>query len=313
MSPKVKKQKIEDKDKDKGKETVETKDISTSPEKGLFNDLAPELFINICKFLSPKDLSKLLLACRRFHNFLSTVDSFSTELIWREARLTFFPTYDLPPPEGVSECDYLRLLVERGCKLCGKKTTGPAQIHWEFVVRCCHDCFLSNIIYDHRLSSVASIPDELIPALPYGRRYNCQVYWIPQVKKICEEYNAIPKGEQANWLKEHIAKAQRAVKEKLPRQASRVRANNQKKNERQQEIKSRVELMLKETDEYGNLKFERDRVTKLGTIYWWAITADYTNKFTDLAWHRLRRKIESEYYKNISMDIAASRIIGRNN
>src|SRR5206468_1047979 len=47
--------------------------------------LAPELFIKICAELSPKDLLSLAQVCRSFHSYLTSENSTSTNLIWKQA------------------------------------------------------------------------------------------------------------------------------------------------------------------------------------------------------------------------------------
>ena len=47
----------------------------------------------------------------------------------------------MPPPEGMSEEKYVDLLLTiRGCQIC-KRNNKYCEIHWEFGVRCCKDCF----------------------------------------------------------------------------------------------------------------------------------------------------------------------------
>ncbi|CAB4467522.1 unnamed protein product [Rhizophagus irregularis] len=103
--------------------------------------IPPEIFAKFCTFLSPNDLFNLSQVCRKFRGYLYAPNSFSTQQIWKISRLQFMPKEDMPPPEGMSEEKYVRLLItERGCQIC--KKTKECKIYWEFEVRCCEKCFL---------------------------------------------------------------------------------------------------------------------------------------------------------------------------
>ena len=108
-------------------------------------NLPPELFIEICSFLSPADLFTLSQVCRKFREYLCAPNSFDTQQIWKKSRLQFIPKEDMPPPEGMSEEQYAKLLImERGCQIC--KRNKKCKIYWEFTVRCCEECYSNNTV-----------------------------------------------------------------------------------------------------------------------------------------------------------------------
>src|SRR3954454_21553921 len=104
-----------------------------------------ELFIEICLFLPPVDLLTLSQVCRKFRGYLCAPNSYTTQQIWKESRLKFMPKENMLPPKGMSEEKYVELLMtERGCQVC--KRNKVCEIHWEFGVRCCYNCFSKNTI-----------------------------------------------------------------------------------------------------------------------------------------------------------------------
>jgi hypothetical protein len=108
-------------------------------------NLPPEVFAKLCIFLPPADLLTLSQVCRKFLGYLCAPNSFSTQQIWKESRLQFMPEEDMPPPKGMNEKKYVELLMtERGCQIC--KRVKSCNIHWEFEVRCCEECFLKKTV-----------------------------------------------------------------------------------------------------------------------------------------------------------------------
>src|ERR1043165_2144753 len=99
----------------------------------------PELFGKFCSFLPPADLFTLSQVCRKFREYLCAPNSFSTQQIWKRTRLQFMPKEKMPPPEGMSEEEYVELLmVEQGCQVC--KRNKECKVYWEFRIRCCEKC-----------------------------------------------------------------------------------------------------------------------------------------------------------------------------
>jgi hypothetical protein len=106
--------------------------------------LPPELFIIICSFLPPNDLYSLSKVCRKFHEYLSTSNSSTTQQIWKESRLKFMPNETMPPPEGMIEKRYVELLmINLGCQICKQN---KCELCWGLEIRCCEECLLNNCV-----------------------------------------------------------------------------------------------------------------------------------------------------------------------
>ncbi|CAG8706029.1 10216_t:CDS:1, partial [Scutellospora calospora] len=71
------------------------------------------MFINICQYLPPKDLLSLARVCKRFNGYLSSETSTTTQEIWRVSRISYLPYLQMPPPEGMTERQYVKLVLER--------------------------------------------------------------------------------------------------------------------------------------------------------------------------------------------------------
>ncbi|RGB41611.1 hypothetical protein C1646_810567 [Rhizophagus diaphanus] len=144
--------------------------------------IPPEIFTKFCTFLSPNDLFTLSQVCRKFRGYLYAPNSFSTQQIWKTSRLQFMPKEDMPPPEGMSEEKYVRLLItERGCQIC--KKTKECKIYWEFEVRCCEKCFLK------KTSSI----------MPCVRVHKLH-YWKEQIDFVYSQYCGLSRENLQTWL-----------------------------------------------------------------------------------------------------------------
>ncbi|GBB83605.1 hypothetical protein RclHR1_01030020 [Rhizophagus clarus] len=104
----------------------------------LATQIPPEIFINICQDLPPIDLLSLARVCKKFYLYLCSTNSTTTQEIWKNSRLTFLPFVQMPPPEGMSELQYVKLVTERGCQFCKKARI--RKVYWAFLVRCCRKC-----------------------------------------------------------------------------------------------------------------------------------------------------------------------------
>ncbi|CAB4410888.1 unnamed protein product [Rhizophagus irregularis] len=144
--------------------------------------IPPEIFAKFCTFLSPNDLFTLSQVCRKFRGYLYAPNSFSTQQIWKISRLQFMPKEGMPPPEGMSEEKYVRLLItERGCQIC--KKTKECKIYWEFEVRCCEKCFLE------KTSSI----------MPCVRVHKLH-YWKEQIDLLYSQYCGLSRENLQTWL-----------------------------------------------------------------------------------------------------------------
>jgi len=127
----------------------------------------------------PKFLLDARLVCRDFRDVLKS------QTIWREARQhTFEALTDLGCPEGLTEMQYVDLLVNRGCQIkpCIRQET--RKIYWPFMLRMCENCLAQQVQggWNHSLEVAAyrkyrldlepevrdTIPELLMSLLPAG-------------------------------------------------------------------------------------------------------------------------------------------------
>ncbi|CAG8585819.1 23167_t:CDS:10 [Cetraspora pellucida] len=166
----------------------------------------PELFINILYFCNPQTLLSLSKVCRQFAMYLNASDSSITTKIWRDSRKGFLNNLKLDPPEGMTEKEYCKLSVERGCMVCGIPRI--RKVYWAFRVRCCTACLEKMTISDYRIESELGIPSCVLFGLPYvqqqkwARRrgsFIVRIYLVKQVKDAHKEYKEVPAKERKDW------------------------------------------------------------------------------------------------------------------
>ncbi|CAI2166826.1 9532_t:CDS:2 [Funneliformis geosporum] len=282
----------------------------------LFITLPPEMFINICQNLPPVDLLSLARACKRFNGFLSAEASMTTQEIWKASREMFLPYLQLPPPDGMTERQYVRLVLERGCQFCGK--TKIRKVYWEFLVRCCEVClkkktlrkedikqdYFLNEKADDVLAGLAYIPSWHRRAWDRGTKNRpSSLYWTKDFLAANEEYQKVPHTLRIEWIRkkreEGDAKMKEAVKRKLETDKelrNKMLENTIKRNERASQIQSRIADMKSEKNEYGIAKYSE---TLMETQAYLNSTRYMNTKspqpFTDRAWALLKKKLIKEY------------------
>ncbi|KAF0348686.1 f-box domain contaning protein [Gigaspora margarita] len=294
----------------------------------IFTTIPPEMFINICQYLPPVDLLSLARVCKRFNGFLSTEHSITTQEIWRASRAEYLPFLQMPPPDGMSERQYIRLVFERGCQFCGKGKI--RKVYWEYNVRSCEQCLKERTIrqdeiqkqimskalgfdmpnmycLEEIISGLTFIPSWSRRAWDRGiKRRPSSVYWIAHVIEALEEYKKIPMyppSLRREWLKqkreEGAAKMKEVVKRKLDTDKDlriKNKENSQKKLDRLTTIKSKFNLMKLERNSNNCLKYDEtlDDCPSYRN-YTLTNTRLSTQPFTDRAWSLLRKKLEKEY------------------
>ncbi|CAG8739782.1 10136_t:CDS:2, partial [Funneliformis caledonium] len=284
----------------------------------LFITLPPEMFINICQNLPPVDLLSLARACKRFNGFLSAETSMTTQEIWKASREMFLPYLQLPPPDGMTERQYVRLVLERGCQFCGK--TKIRKVYWEFLVRCCEDCLkertlrkedikqdffkLQNVRADDVLAGLAYIPSWHRRAWDRGTKNRpSSLYWTKDYLAAYEEFKEIPHTLRIEWIRkkreEGDAKMKEAVKRKLETDKelrNKMHENSIKRSERALQIQSRILEMKSEKNEYGIAKYSDTLMeTNAYTNATKYINLKSPQPFTDRAWALLKKKLIKEY------------------
>ncbi|GFP92538.1 F-box protein skip31 [Phtheirospermum japonicum] len=90
--------------KDIGRLSTESRQLTTRIETGMFSHIPPELFFHILKFLSSEDLVSCSLVCR----YLNCAAS--DESLWRRL---YCMRWGLLPPEKPRECAWKKLYIQR--------------------------------------------------------------------------------------------------------------------------------------------------------------------------------------------------------
>ncbi|KAG9293166.1 hypothetical protein G9A89_010503 [Geosiphon pyriformis] len=267
--------------------------------------LAPELFIHICKFVPPEDLISLSHVCRKFYGYLTSESCTSTNVMWRESRLGFLEHFSVPPPTFMSEQEYIKLIIGKGCQLCPERRPRTYWISWTFLAS------------QPDIESKYGIPSKIFLALPYidnggNPFYNMQFntaspmitrkYWLPQAKKLHQEYLLTGIDERPALLKKRQNYAFQLMstqhdrwRNELMFKHSQIQDRQEAKSTRREEIKRRVEIMLKETLPDGTLCFERNWILNFSEVYRKALKAPSTRPFTNRAWSIFRGKLVTEY------------------
>ncbi|CAI2176650.1 358_t:CDS:2 [Funneliformis geosporum] len=186
-----------------------------------FTVIPSEIFVEICRFLTPWDLDAISLVCSKFHEYLTCPTSSTTMNIWRTSRKStiFFP--QLPLPEGMNERDYcLVSMLERGCQFCNEKFDN-IRIYWIFRVRSCWNCIMVRTI---RISQRQSVPN-FTAGLPYATfreegmfGYQCKAFWKSDFRFAEIELSKIKKSERMNWIEEKRAKCEHLLTDALERE-----------------------------------------------------------------------------------------------
>ncbi|CAG8560622.1 355_t:CDS:2, partial [Scutellospora calospora] len=276
--------------------------------------IPPEIFINICQDLPPSDLLSLAQVCKKFHAYLCSTYSKTTQEIWRNSRSQFLLYAKMPPPDNMDERLYVKLLSERGCQFCNKSRI--RRIYWAFRVRCCKSCLdertmrLDQIRRD--LLSKFSIPDDILCGLTYTTGFYkwgwdrspkhrpANLYWREDVYRVYNEYIKLDLDERKSWLLNKRKEGRQRMEDVAQREIEHeneywVKAmENEKKRE---ERASTIETMIKkERNDYGLLKFKMPIVEQC-MVYNKAIMSSSTHTFTERAWIGLKNKLIPEYTK----------------
>ncbi|CAG8467891.1 8404_t:CDS:2 [Acaulospora morrowiae] len=276
--------------------------------------IPPEIFINICLDLPPADLLSLARVCKKFHAYLCSTNSTTTQEIWKNSRMQFMPQVQMPPPEQMDERQYVKLLFERGCQFCGKPRV--RRVYWAFLARCCKSCLeertmrLDQIRRD--LLSQGSVPDDILCGLTHTTSYYkwgwdrspknrpANLYWIEDVHKAYLEYTKLSSEARKSWLaarrKEGHQKMEDVAKREIEHENaywSKTEDNEKKREERASTIES---LIKKEKNEYGFPRFKMAYVEQC-MVYNKAMMSSSTHPFTERAWIGFRNKLIPQHDK----------------
>ncbi|CAG8458232.1 7711_t:CDS:2 [Cetraspora pellucida] len=279
----------------------------------LFIILPPEMFINVCQYLPPKELLSLARVCKRFNGYLSVETSTTTQEIWRASRTAYLPYLQMSPPEGMTERQYVKLVLERGCQFCDRSKI--RKVYWEFFVRSCEDYLLPEYMDDGRLS------DDVISGLTYipswvrrsytymrnSRMCPSSLYWTDHVLKTVQEYQSLPAYPphiRNDWIKqkreEGIAKMKEVNQRRLDYDRGLrelVHQNSLKKTERSRLIKSKIQTMKAEKNANNCSKYD-SLILELCPTYqnhMFMQVRQSPQPFTERSWVLLKKKLLKEY------------------
>ncbi|PKY22277.1 hypothetical protein RhiirB3_470796 [Rhizophagus irregularis] len=278
----------------------------------LATQIPPEIFINICQDLPPTDLLSLARVCKKFYSYLCSTNSTTTQEIWKNSRLTFLPFVQMPPPEGMMELQYVKLVTERGCQFCKKPRI--RKVYWAFLVRCCRKCLEDRTIrldqIRHHLQSPNLIPDDFLSGLTFTTGFYksgwdrspkhrpANLYWIQNVNDTYAEYIKLDVNGRREWIKrkreEGKIKMEEVVKREIEHENeywTKTMENSKKRDDRASMIDY---LIRKEKNEYGFPRFKMSIVEQCST-YNKAMMSTSTSPFTERAWIGFRNKLIPEY------------------
>ncbi|CAG8493546.1 8059_t:CDS:2 [Diversispora eburnea] len=155
--------------------------------------IPPEIFIEICLHLPPKDLYTLSTVCVYFRNMLWSTST-TTQTIWESSRTQFLSYPKLPPPFDMTEQEYIWLtILPKNCQLCSKPYKPYLYDIWPSRIIACED------------ERPRCMPKELFGCIPYTRFFYYEIfiiYWIPDIESTKLEYNSLDKSQKIEWVKE---------------------------------------------------------------------------------------------------------------
>ncbi|CAG8451213.1 5814_t:CDS:2 [Acaulospora colombiana] len=271
----------------------------TQSSPSLLCQIPPELFLQICKNLSPADLLSLTRVCKLFYNDLCHNNSGAIQQIWRESRLKFLPYRKLPPPDGMNERQYMVFLLDKVCQFCGERKN--SKILWDSQVRSCKDCFRTRYINCNNMAVNGEIPWIVLDCVPSESWKTWDTIvdaagpfrWVEQVRKKYEEYKKVPEEERASWVEDQRKRIRKISNEYIKRIGEDVDSRQHTKTVRAKDINEKISQLLNEKDEDGNPMYEKEillNCVSLKKAYRW------TNTFTERAWKILRTKLIKEYH-----------------
>ncbi|CAG8515594.1 12722_t:CDS:2 [Racocetra persica] len=293
------------------------------PKPCLFIVLPPEMFINVCQYLPPKDLLSLARVCKRFNGYLSAETSTTTQEIWRASRTAYLPHLQMSPPEGMTERQYVKLVLERGCQFCDRSKI--RKVYWEFFVRSCEDCLRERISRKEDLlpeyMDDGRLSDDVIAGLTYipswvrrsytymrnSRMCPSSLYWTDHVLKTVQEYQSLPIYPQHirnDWIKQKKEEGLAKMKEVNQRRLDYdrgirelVHQNSLKKNERTRLIKSKIQAMKSEKNANNCLKYDNFILEQCPTYnnHMFMQIRQSPQPFTERSWVLLKKKLLKEY------------------
>ncbi|CAG8570979.1 7211_t:CDS:2 [Ambispora leptoticha] len=288
--------------------TINTEETSSTNNECIVTSIPPELFIQICKYLPPSALLRLARTCKLYYGWLCSKESTTTQQIWTNSRLEFVRSLRLPPPEGMDEIAYIRLVLERGCQICGAKLIH--KVYWAFRVRICRKCYEAKTISEYRVhEDPRFINSKILYGLPYiqttlwsrtrHRSFICRFYWLEDVERANEEFKSLSHSQQYEWMRQKmqyitaymqdVEARESAVRNE--RHARSMERTNQLTS-RREELDRRLQIMAQETDEENNPIYDIYRLRQCNS---YKRACRVVNELSNRAWAMLYNKLVREY------------------
>ncbi|KAG9291967.1 hypothetical protein G9A89_004905 [Geosiphon pyriformis] len=158
--------------------------------KSLVNAIPPEIFIEICKDLTPDDLVSL------------------SQHIWRMSRFQFLPLLQFDIPPGLNEKSYIELsMTQRGCQFC--RVQDPDSVKFTSIMKLLlavkEGKKMTNFL-SHRKCNLSSVRQDFTEFLPFIERpLGIFLYWLPHIENAESEYFLLQNPEEKIMWK-HRAK-----------------------------------------------------------------------------------------------------------
>ncbi|KAG9293255.1 hypothetical protein G9A89_010626 [Geosiphon pyriformis] len=261
--------------------------------------IPPEIFINICKDLPPKDLLSLAKTCRLFQEYLCNPKSTTSQYIWQKSRLTHIRFLQLPPPEGMTELKYCRLAIEKGCQVCGAPKI--RKIYWEFQIRCCQSCLENLTISETDILAASEIYNSVISLVPSVKKGPQNVYWRSQVEEYAKEYRAIAENEKWVWVNQKTKILLKLNEDVCQRQEEERKERARKHEEYQRRYADRSNLIMTKIKEEINTQFNHNVFEKyeesiiLDCSCFKKSCSENLRPLTQRCWQNFKKKFFLEY------------------
>ncbi|CAG8444442.1 9559_t:CDS:2 [Gigaspora rosea] len=254
-----------------------------------------EIFVQICNDLSPDDLLSLSSTCRTLNKDLCCESKY-IQKIWCNARHNYIPCRKLPPPRGMSENAYTKLLTVDKCFYCCRKGY-LSKIFWPRGVRCCGPCLKVHAVNQNELKEIYFRPNIIIELIPFASAFNHQenkYYFLDLIRPLEEELTHIPLEDYEIWHETNKVKVDVGYLTKEIRQRIKEDGDYTStiKADRRKAIEEKLDGMCQEVDENGNVKFNCEVLNRCDSL---KNSINLARPFNENCWKRLRHNLEVNY------------------
>ncbi|RIA95566.1 hypothetical protein C1645_757243 [Glomus cerebriforme] len=244
------------------------------------------LLEKICSHLRLVDILHLFQTCKSVQKIICGIKN-----IWRDA------CFKLPRPEGLSEKEYLSLILKKGCQYCQENKSG-VKIYWAWNIRSCKKCIETRILEKF---SLCELPYEelIIDTTPLNHYYYKKfkkiiVYLKSDIDSATNEYKELLPEERDEWL---IQKA-RACQERMriiPQRKGEMKQYQELLDHRQKNIKARrIASLHSKCKEIATKEYSYHILIKTPSF---KKSCKVKEELTDRSWKILHKKLIEEHNK----------------